>query len=253
MSVAELNNDFPLKLKKIYGSKVKYELKLCCPIIVNLENDCPRRLVAFKIPHCFVNDGTLYEVNPTDEIKMKYTNMTSGDTKEAVCIKRDNCCFIIVLTDDVLKVNELCINEVCIPVVPRCFDSSLINSPIKISSVATLECYESKSLKDCLVDLFKQQDSSYVDEEVDELGFQEFGDLEDYLIGKECVPTNEEQDIRRKAIWDKYKTQVEDAIVDGGDTNNTKLVKDIVDSLDLCPDEEALIVSILECGKEKVE
>jgi hypothetical protein len=238
MSVAELKIDFPLKLKKIYGSKVKYELKLCCPIMVDLENDCPRRLVAFKIPHCFVNDGTLYTVENVDEIKMKYTNMTSLDSKEAVCIKRDNCCFIIVLTDDVLKVNELCINEVCIPVVPTCFDSSLINSTIKISSVATLECYESNCLRDSLVTLFQESDSAYDEDNTDETHFTN--------IDNSCVPTNDCKDKTRKAIWDKFIDHVNKLFAaDSTPKNIDEILKDLV----LSEDEEALIVSILECSE----
>lgn len=146
MSCVRLEENFNLQLKKIYkkdGSR--YELQLCCPVIVNLENDCPRDMVAIKVPHCFVSNGVVYEVDSPSKtpIEVEYTNQTLCKSEDpAICIKNDNCWFIFIETDKVLKVNDLCITKFDIPVTPSCLDSEKITSPVPIEDVITFEYYD---------------------------------------------------------------------------------------------------------------
>jgi hypothetical protein len=146
MSCVRLEENFNLKLKKIFSNGgSRYELQLCCPVIVNLENDCPRDMVAIKIPNCFVSNGVVYEIDEEYEntkLCLAYTNQTLCNSEDSILIKNENCWFIFIRTDTVLKVNDLCITTLNIPVVPSCLDNSKISSNVAIEDIVTFEYYD---------------------------------------------------------------------------------------------------------------
>ena len=187
MSCVRLEENFNLQLKKIYNKYgSRYELQLCCPVIVNLENDCPRDMVAIKVPNCFVSNGVVYEVESPlyTPIEVNYTNQTLCKSEDpAICIKNDNCWFIFIETDKVLKVNDLCITKFYIPVIPSCLDSDKITSPVPIEDVVTFEYYDDAdidALTECLEDIraIVPEDSGNGDTVVDN------DELADYIKGE---------------------------------------------------------------------
>ena len=141
-------DDFDLKLKKVYSaSGVKYCLKICCPQIVTLTNDCPRKMVSFKIPECFQSNNVMYRTTDEDAT-FALTNMTNGQSSLKV-IRRDNCQLALILTDDVCKKNELCITEFTIPVTPYCLDCSQCYK-VSVNELGVFVCLES-NLKETIL------------------------------------------------------------------------------------------------------
>jgi hypothetical protein len=238
MSVAELSPDFGLKLKKIFSSDApKYELKLCCPQIVELTNDCPRRMIAVKFPPCFVNDGTYYTVN-FEGIKLTYTNMTSGDSKDAVVVKSGKCAFALILTDDVLKVNDLCITEVCVPVVPSCLDANLINTDVSILTVTSFECYES-DLRRALKEVLEATNGGLDESTITQANVSAVSDALDNANNCGCP--------EERAITEQYL----DAIV-GLYTGDPMTLDEILNAVVVPLDEAAAITKVLDCVTDDV-
>jgi hypothetical protein len=175
MSCVGLEESFNVQLKKIYKSGgSRYELQLCCPVIVNLVNDCPRDMVAIKVPKCFISNDVVYDVESPrlTPIQVNYTNQTLCESEDpAICIPNENCWFIFIKTDKVLQVNDLCITKFNIPVVPSCLDSEKITSPVPIEDVVTFEYYDDADLsgyyddttvdailQDCIDNAYKNKD-----------------------------------------------------------------------------------------------
>lgn len=134
--------DFNLCIKKQYCTemdKSQYYLKLCCPVIVNLKNDCPQKMVCFKIKSCFYFESTIFELGDEDII-FAYNNLTNEIKKKAKIIRNNSGTFICILTDDVKLCNELCITDVCIPVVPKCYSKKILNKLTLFSKIGSWVC-----------------------------------------------------------------------------------------------------------------
>ena len=106
------------------GTSLAYHLKLCFGLPENEET-------SFKIYKSFIK-----------HIKFRYLNTTiGGEFKDAEVVCIDNPIYILIDTDTNLEQtnNELCIDEICIPVDPECLVEEAYTTPLDFHDIATLE------------------------------------------------------------------------------------------------------------------
>lgn len=144
--VARINNDedFKLGLKQIYTSEgATYQFKLCCPAIIELEHNCPKEIttmVYFRIPKCVIIDNIVFDVK-VDQVEYKGSNLTmcTNLTVTQPGDKKD-CVYLGFEVDSVLNINKLCIQKMCIPVTPKCYNNEQIE--VSFSNFGKFVCYE---------------------------------------------------------------------------------------------------------------
>ena len=105
--------DLDLKLNKKISIIDNYYFELCCPVIVDLFNECPGQNIGLKI-NKFVNiDNNIFEI---DKMIIEGTNLTANVQIPANSEK----CVYPIITDPIIKNNKLCIKKILLKVKPKC-------------------------------------------------------------------------------------------------------------------------------------
>lgn len=135
--IAKLDKDIEICFSEIYLSNGKgYNFKLCCPVIRNLELDCPKKNIAFKIPKCvsLKISNEIVTFNITDNITFEYLNIDNSNIYETAIITSDNNNYFIQLqTNENVLINKLCVKKIIIKVEPVYFQNKFINKKINFS------------------------------------------------------------------------------------------------------------------------
>jgi hypothetical protein len=113
-------------LTKCYGNNTfEYAFKLCCKQLVTLQRECNEKNIALKIPKCFQlpDHDSIFQVESADNIKVEYTNVTSGESHEdnnAQWRSFKGYWLYDINVDEDEECNVLCFDSICLPVKPNC-------------------------------------------------------------------------------------------------------------------------------------
>ena len=128
-------DDFNLYFKKQYkseGNDTKFYLKLCYPVIVNLQNHCPKLPISYKVKKCFTINSIIFELDEKEKIEYKYKNLTN-DVEAHV----SSYVFININTSTIEHCNNICMMELCIPVIPNCFSKDFLDKCVPLTKIGT--------------------------------------------------------------------------------------------------------------------
>jgi hypothetical protein len=123
-----------LKAVLIRDASGNYYFKLCCPQIVTIQNKCSNRVVV-TIPKCFLIDDLFFEVVDPQMVTYEYHNMTNGQSTPSVAVEINGNALLEINTDSVFDENKICIDDLCIPVSPKCLSKQQF-----CGCVGSLEC-----------------------------------------------------------------------------------------------------------------
>ena len=136
LSLSNSNCLIKEKLKAVLIRDISgnYYFKLCNPQIVSIKNKCSNRVV-ITIQKCFIVDGIFFELTDPVMVTYSYHNMTNGESEPATAVELNGNALLEINTDSIFDVNEICIDDLCIPVMPKCLSKQHF-----CGCVGTLEC-----------------------------------------------------------------------------------------------------------------
>lgn len=122
----KLENNIKLVLKQVYtNGSHSYVFKLCCKLVANLHNPCPKQPVAIKVDKCVEALGSVFCIEQPIVFNSQTINVDVSSSDLSVT-DMGGYYLIYLNTDSVEHENKLCVNDICFPVKPDCLDDSLL-------------------------------------------------------------------------------------------------------------------------------